>query len=219
MKVLLIRFDHLATSDVATHARVSERAPPLAHISRSPHLAAHILFRTRFYQSNRTQSNALTMRPTIALLLCAALALGGATAQVASPPATAADDLHAHTAAFISGVHAEHAALVSGARTEHKALVSGIRSKFLEQYQPTEAAPTASAAATGSLISGVHAHKVAHISAALAEHAALVSGAPSSVTTPSVVPVGCLSVAEVAQKAGNLTTLLTAAQVSVCSDC
>ena len=162
------------------------------------------------------------MRPTIALLLCAALALGGATAQVASPPATAADDLHAHKAAFISGVHAEHAALVSGARAEHKALVSGIRSKFLEQYQPTEAAPTASAAATGSLgslISGVHAHKVAHISAALAEHAALVSGAPSSVTTPSVVPVGCLSVAEVAQKAGNLTTLLTAAQVSVCSDC
>jgi hypothetical protein len=84
--------------------------------------------------------------------------------------------------------------LISGIREHHEAAISGIR-------QHHEAA-----------ISGLRAkffskHWMHH-------EVPAVSGAPGSTLTPTVVPTNCLSVAEVAQAAGNFSTLLAAAQVN-----
>ncbi|KAI3430298.1 hypothetical protein D9Q98_004894 [Chlorella vulgaris] len=132
----------------------------------------------------------MKQRAALALLLCALL--GGASAA----------ELGDRMAATVDGIKQVHEAKVSGARAVHEALVSGARAVHEQKVSLLRSQLSAKAA------------KLSGSAAASASASASASTTVTAMSTPTTVPADCLSVAEVAQKAGTFTTLLAAAQAA-----
>ncbi|KAL4854803.1 hypothetical protein ACK3TF_004502 [Chlorella vulgaris] len=130
-------------------------------------------------------------RAALALLLCALL--GGASAA----------ELGDRMAATVDGIKQVHEAKVSGARAVHEAMVSGARAVHEQKVSLLRSQLSAKAA------------KLSGSAATTASTSASASTTVTAMSTPTAIPANCLSVAEVAQKAGTFTTLLAAAQASL----